>query len=98
MDETKKLLEELIKPTPAKVLVSFIVGVYLLSIEFTDKIWCYQGLPLPIYRWCGPENIPRDHALSLGHFIVADLVVWYLLGCLLSWFLFLLFGRYLNIN
>lgn len=98
MGEIKDLLDDLIKPTPAKVLVFFIVGVCLLSVEFTDKVWCYQGLPLPIYQWCGPDNITRDHTLFLGHSLVADLLLWYLLGCLLSWLLTLLYNKYLNIT
>ncbi len=83
----KEELKELLTPTPKKVLVFFILSVILITVEYSDKVWYYQGLPSPLYKWGGPDNIHRDHAISVDYSIVTNLIIWYLLACLLSWFL-----------
>jgi len=67
------------------VLMVFIVSVFLLSAEYSDSIWHYQGLPLPLFKWGGPGNVSRDHAYSSLYLIFVDMIFWYLLGCLLAW-------------
>jgi len=90
----KCIFEELVKPTPKKFLIFFVISIYLISSEYTDRVWCFQGLPIPVYQWCGPESITRDHAYFLYYFLIVDIVIWYILACLLSWFLTLIYGKY----
>ena len=89
--EIKRFIAELLLPTPKKMLVIFILSVILLTVDFSDGVWSYQGFPIPFLKWSGPNNINRDNAIGMWYFLIPDFIIWYILGSVLAWILTILF-------
>lgn len=98
MSDIVRYVEELFTPTPAKILTFLVVALILLSATYSRGGWEYEGLPLPVYEWGGPNDISRDHATMLQDYLVFDVILWYVLSCLLTWILQLIYKKYLNLE
>ena len=83
----KQLIIQFLKPDWRKIAIFAILAVILFNIDWwwipeCCEFFYYQGLPIPVYYEGGFARYPKTFIL-IG--FVIDVVIWYVLSCLIAW-------------
>ena len=81
-------LKQFLKPDWRKIVIFVVVSIVFSLYKNIITVYNYErGFPLP-FQFCVYDMFPSlapPWCGVVGHYLIVDIIIWYILSCLIVW-------------